>query len=67
MSYVAKQAGVVMRDFYAHKLRDSHGNPVTDVTQAKAIAHSEEEGAKSRGTEMRTFKGRTRRRPRLKK
>jgi hypothetical protein len=31
----------VMREFYADKLHDSHGNLITDVEQAKAIAMSE--------------------------
>jgi hypothetical protein len=65
--YGSKQAEIVMRTFYRHKLRDPGGHTITDVKRAKAVAHQEEEAAKERGTEIRTFKGRTRRRPKLKK
>lgn len=60
------QAAVVMRDFYAGKLRSKSGKPITDVEQAKAVAMSEGRTAESRGTEKREFKGRTRTRPKLK-
>lgn len=60
------QASVVMRTFYAGKLRDRGGNPITDVDRAKAVAMSEGRTAESRGIEKREFKGRTRVRPKLK-
>mgnify|MGYP001579136925 CR=1 FL=1 len=60
------QASVVMREFYAGKLRDRGGNPITDPERAKAVAMSEGRTAESRGTEERTFKGRKRTRPQLK-
>lgn len=52
-----------METFHKGKLRSSSGKKVTDVKQAKAIAHSEEEAAKKRGTSQRTWRGRTRQRP----
>ncbi len=58
------QAAVVMKTFHAGKLRDSHGKKVTDMDQAMAIAMSEKRAAKKRGTETRTWRGRTRQRPR---
>jgi hypothetical protein len=36
-----------MREFAAGKLKDSHGNIVTDKDQALAIAYSEAEDAKN--------------------
>lgn len=60
------QASVVMRTFYAGKLRSKSGKPVTDVEQAKAICMSEGRAAEERGVTKREFKGRTRQRPQLK-
>lgn len=66
-SAAGKQGGIVMKDFYAGKLRDPSGRPITSLEQAKAVASSEARAAKSRGVAKRTFKGRTRIRPKLKK
>lgn len=62
-----KQLAVVMREFKNDRLRSSSERSVTDVSQAKAIAMSEARTAQSRGTEMRTWKGRKRTRPKRKK
>lgn len=63
----AKMATKVMKTFYAGKLRGKDGSVVTDVAQAKAIAMSEGRAAEKRGVAKRTWKGRTRIRPKLKK
>lgn len=62
----SEQAGIVMKTFAAGKLRSSSGETVTDPKQAKAIAISEAEAARERGTERRTWRGRTRIRPKKK-
>jgi len=59
-----KQIAEVMRTFKAGKLRSSDGKKVTDPKQAKAIAMSEARAAGKQGKEKRTWKGRTRTRPR---
>jgi hypothetical protein len=58
-----EQAARVMREFHAGKLRTKGGKKVTNPTQAKAIAMSEARAAEKRGVSSRTFKGRTRIRP----
>lgn len=62
-----KQASIVMKEFYKGKLRSKSGQNVTDIEQAKAIAMSEGRSAESRGVSKRTFKGRRRIRPKLKR
>jgi hypothetical protein len=62
------QASVVMRTFENGKLRTSAGHQLKpgdhgDAVIAKAIAMSEGRAAEERGTEKRTWKGRTRIRP----
>jgi hypothetical protein len=64
------QAAVVMRTFAKGQLRTSSGHQLKpgdhgDLVIAKAIAMSEGRGAETRGTEKRTWKGRTRQRPKL--
>ena len=59
----AKQAGKVMKLFYAGKLRGKDGKTVTDVEVAKAIAMSEGRSAEARGVKERTWRGQTRIRP----
>jgi hypothetical protein len=59
-----KQIAEVMRTFKKGKLRSSDGKTVTDPKQARAIAMSEGTAAEKRGKEKRTWKGRTRTRPR---
>lgn len=61
-----KQASRVMEEFYKKRLRDPHGHLVTSPEVAKAISYSEGKAAGSRGVSKRTFKGRTRIRPKLK-
>jgi len=61
----AKQAAIVMKIFYAGKLRGKDGKTVTDVEQAKAIAMSEGRAAEEKGVKKRTWEGRTRIRPKL--
>ena len=60
----------VMREFFAGELRDSHGNKVTSLEQAKAIAMSEARAAEASGVVdgivERTFLGRKRIRPKRK-
>jgi len=63
----AKQAARVMKEFHAGKLRSKSGEKVTDIEQAQAIAMSEGRAAESRGVKKRTWKGKTRIRPKLKK
>lgn len=63
----AKQAERVMKEFHAGKLRSKSGEKVTDVNQAQAIAMSEGRAAEARGVKRRTWKGKTRIRPKLKK
>jgi hypothetical protein len=65
------QASVVMRTFERGKLRTSAGHQLNpnnhgDAVIAKAIAMSEGRSAQTRGTEERTWKGRTRIRPKKK-
>ena len=57
------QMEVVMGRFKKGKLRDPSGKTITKREQAIAVGMREEEAAKERGTEMRTFKGDKRRRP----
>lgn len=59
-----RQRDVVMREFGAGRLRDPGGHTIRDPKRAYAAAMSEERAAKARGTERRTFRGRTRQRPR---
>jgi len=61
-----KQAGMVMKEFYAGKLRSRSGKRVTSPEQGKAIAMSEGRAAQKSGVKERTWKGRTRIRPILK-
>jgi hypothetical protein len=60
-----KQYEIVMETFRKGKLRDSRGNTVPkdrpDI--AEAIARSEAKAAAERGVETRTWRGRTRTRP----
>jgi len=65
-STLGKQGKVVMKEYGKGRLRSSSGKPVETPEQAFAIAKSEERAAKSRGTTRRTFRGRTRVRPKLK-
>ncbi len=58
-----KQAAVVMKTFKDGKLRSSDGKTVTDPIRAKAIALSEGRAVEERGSEIRTWRGRTRQRP----
>lgn len=62
-----KQAGRVMKEFYGGKLRSKSGEKVTSPEQAKAIAMSEGRAAMKRGITERTWKGKTRIRPKLEK
>ena len=57
------QMDIVMGRFKKGKLRDPSGKTITKREQAIAVGMREEEAAKERGTEMRTFKGDKRRRP----
>lgn len=59
-----KQAATVMKEFHAGKLRSSAGTPVTSEDQAQAIAMSEGRAAEKEGRKRRTWRGRTRMRPR---
>ncbi len=61
-----KQFDVVMSTFHKRKLRGKDGKTITDRIQAIAIAFSEGRSAEARGTSKRTWKGRSRIRPRLK-
>lgn len=58
-----EQVARVMRTAAAGRLRSSSGKKVTDPAQVKAIAMSEGRTAAARGTERRTWRGRTRVRP----
>lgn len=60
------QFDVVLHTFHTKKLRGRDGNTITDLEQAQAIAFSEGRIADKRGTSLRTWKGRTRVRPKLK-
>lgn len=57
------QMDIVMGRFKKGKLRDPSGKTITKREQAIAVGLREDEAAKERGTEMRTFKGDRRRRP----
>ncbi len=57
------QMDIVMGRFKKGKLRDPSGKTITKREQAIAVGMREEEAAKERGTELRTFKGDRRRRP----
>ena len=59
-----KKIETVMREFKAGDLRSSSGKKVTSRSQGLAIALSE---AKRKSAEQRTWHGRTRERPPLKK
>lgn len=61
-----KQTGIVMKEFYKKKLRSRNGKKVISPIQAKAIAMSEGRSAQEEGISKRTWKGRTRIRPKLK-
>jgi len=61
---VGNQAKVVLKEYGKGKLRTNTGKKVTNRKQAFAIAMSEQRAAKKRGTSKRTWKGRTRIRPR---
>ncbi len=63
---IGKKGKVVLGEFGKGKLRTSAGKPVTDISQAVAIAFSEQRAAKKRGSAIRTFMGRARLRPKLK-
>ena len=62
-----EQVGRVMEEFHAGKLRAKSGKKVSNVKQAKAIALSEGRTVQKRGAKKRTWKGKTRIRPILKK
>lgn len=62
-----KQVGVVMHTFAKGRLRRPGGKTITSRKQAIAVALSEGRAAASRGTSRRTYMGRTRTRPRLKR
>jgi hypothetical protein len=62
-----KQFNIVLETFKAGKLRGINGKTITDQEQAVAIGYSEGRSAEMRGTSVRTWRGRTRRRPNLKK
>jgi len=57
----------VMQTFRRGKLRSSSGKTVTDIKQALAIAQSEARAAMRRGASVRTWRGRTRWRAKLKR
>lgn len=57
------QVAVVMRTFAKGKLRSSSGEKVTSPKQAKAIAMSEGRSAAKHGKKERTWRQRTRMRP----
>ncbi len=61
------QFDIVLHTFKLKKLRGRDGQTVTDPAQAEAIAISEGRAAETRGVAKRTWKGRERVRPRLKK
>ena len=61
------QFAIVMHTFHTKKLRGRDGQTITDPAQAEAIAFSEGRAAEKRGTSKRTWRGRERIRPRLKK
>ena len=61
-----RQRDIVMSTFQEGKLRDPGGHTIRDPKRAYAVAMSEERAAAKRGTERRTFKGRTRIRPKRK-
>ena len=61
------QFDIVMHTFHTKKLRGRDGQTITDPAQAFAVAFSEGRGAETRGVTKRTWKGRERIRPRLKK
>jgi hypothetical protein len=58
------KVGIVMREFKHGRLRSSSGRKVKKRKQAVAIALSEERRAKKHGSSKRTWRGRTRVRPR---
>ena len=60
------QMDVVMGRFKKGKLRRPGGKTITSREQAIAVGLSEERAAKERGTEMRTYMGDRRRRPKKK-
>jgi len=62
-----RQASVVMKEYNKGNLRSRSGQTVRKPSQAKAIAMSEKRAAEKRGVSKRTWKGRTRTRPHLKK
>jgi len=62
-----KMVSKVMRAFYEDDLKSSSGETVTNPAQAKVIAMSEGRAAEQRGVKRRTWHGRTRLRPVLKK
>jgi hypothetical protein len=61
-----KQVKRVMEEFYSGKLRSRSRKKVVSTKQAKAIAMSEGRAASARGTELRTWRGRKRIRPKRK-
>jgi hypothetical protein len=62
-----KQVSTVMRVFAKKRLRSSSGETVTNPAQAKAIALEEGRSAEKRGVKKRSWMGRSRIRPILKK
>ena len=58
------QMDVVMERFKKGKLRRPGGRRITNLKEAIAVGMSEERAAEERGTEMRTYMGDRRRRPR---
>lgn len=61
------QMAVVMERFKKGRLRMPGGKRITNRKQALAVGMSEERAAEERGTEMRTYMGDRRRRPKKKK
>jgi hypothetical protein len=61
------QIQVVMETFKEKNLHDPRGKLITNPKQALAVGLQEERTAKERGVKERTFQGRTRLRPKLKK
>jgi hypothetical protein len=57
------QMDIVMGRFKKGRLRRPGGKTITDREEAVAVGLSEERAAEKRGTEMRTYMGDRRRRP----
>jgi hypothetical protein len=60
------QFDIVMETFGKGNLHDPNNKPITKMNQALGVAFAEERAVEDKGRSKRTFKGRTRLRPKKK-